>query len=113
MTKDTYKTDLSVRSKALVERMQQINFGRIENLPILAGEPVPDERTKTIRKVKFGGQNIPRKESEMSDFKLKVEVVEFFDELERIGDGIIHSLEIKHGLPFAMDVQHIGRADEI
>jgi hypothetical protein len=63
--------------------------------------------------VKFGGQNGSRQEKGLADFKLKAELIEFFDELERIGDGIIHSLEIKHGLPFAMDIQHFDRAGNI
>ena len=99
------KSDLSREGQTLVERMQRINFGRIEHLPIRGGQPVWADQSRVIRKVKLGGENSPRTESVYGDFELKRQVIDLFDQLERIGDGLIHSLEIKHGLPFAMDIE--------
>jgi len=99
------KSDLSREGQTLVEQMQRINFGRIEHLPIRGGQPVWADQSRVIRKVKLGGENSPRTESGYGEFELKRQVVDLFDQLERIGDGLIHSLEIKHGLPFAMDIE--------
>ena len=57
-----------------------------------------------IREVKFGGQNGPRDERSLDDFRLKAQIIELFDELDRLGDGVIDVLTIKHGLPFNMHV---------
>ena len=99
------KSYLSREGQTLVEQMQRINFGRIEHLPVRGGQPVWADQSRVIRKVKIGGENTPRVESDYGDFELKRQVIDLFDQLERIGDGLIHSLEIKHGLPFAMDIE--------
>ena len=99
------KSSLSSVQQALVEQMQRVNFGRIEHLPVRDGQPVWADQSRVIRKVKLGGENTPRAESGYGDFELKRQVVDMFDQLERIGDGLIRSLEIKHGLPFAMDIE--------
>ncbi len=105
------KSDLSFEGQALVEQMQQINFGRIEHLLVRNGQPVWTDNSRVIRKVKFGGQNAPRAESGYSDFELKQQVVDLFAQLERIGNGLIRSLEIKYGLPFAMDIEEFPGGD--
>ncbi|MFL5240596.1 MAG: hypothetical protein ACJ8FY_00685 [Gemmataceae bacterium] len=96
------KHDLSARRACLLELMQSINFGRIEGLAVLDGEPVLDPPPRVIREVKFGGDNGPRPEIDAGNFLLKTQVVELFQHLDRLNDGNIESLEIKHGLPFRM-----------
>ena len=105
------KSSLSSVQQTLVEQMQRINFGRIEHLPVRGGQPVWADQSRVIRKVKLGGENSPRVESDYDDFELKRQVVDLFDQLERIGDGLIRSLEIKHGLPFAMDIEEFPGGD--
>jgi hypothetical protein len=96
------KHDLSARRAGLLELMQSINFGRIEGLAVLDGEPVLDPPPRVIREVKFGGENGPRPEAAAADFPLKSQLVELFAHFDEIGDGTIDVLEIKHGLPFRM-----------
>lgn len=95
------KGDLSPSRMRLVELMQEINFGRIEGLRIVDGEPAAPP-TRVVREVKFGGENGPRPERDASDFALKAQVVELFRSLDAIGDGTVDLLEVKHGLPFRM-----------
>jgi hypothetical protein len=106
-----FKSDLSREGQALVEQMQRINFGRIEHLPVRGGQPVWSAQSRVIRKIKFGGENAPRTESGHGNFELKRQVIDLFDQLEIIGEGYILSVEIKHGLPFAMDVEKSLRGD--
>lgn len=96
------KQDLSARRVALLELMQSINFGRIHGLSVLGGEPILDPPPRVVREVKFGGDNGPRPERDAANFYLKTQVVELFQYFDRLGDGTIEALEIKHGLPFRM-----------
>jgi len=95
--------------RQLVRLMQQLNFGHIDGLVVRDGEPVLDPPPEIVREVKFGSENGPRPEASIEDFLLKSRVVEFFDQLSRLGDGAIESLEVKHGLPFRMTVRETIR----
>jgi hypothetical protein len=84
--------------------MQGLNFGTIEHLEIAGGEPVLDPPPKVTREVKFGAENGARPESSLDDFALKNQVLELFDAITEIGDGVIERIEVRHGLPFRMTV---------
>jgi hypothetical protein len=97
------KSSLSTARKRLLETMQKTNFGRIEGLTIAAGEPVFTPPPRIIKDVKLGAaDNQARPELEASDFALKREHVELFENLSRIGNGTVESIEIKSGLPFRL-----------
>ena len=96
------KSDLTPARRRLIELAQRVNFGRIENLRVREGEPVFDPPPRVIREVKFGGENRPRPEAAKSDFALKTEMVNLFEHLKEVGNGMITRLEIQHGLPFRM-----------
>jgi hypothetical protein len=90
--------------------MQGINFGRIEGLRVADGDPVFEPMPRVVRQVKFCAEHQPRPEKEIDDFRLKNQVVEMFDVLTRLGDGTVECLEIKHGLPFLMNVEETVKA---
>ena len=75
-----------------------------------SGEPVFDPPPRIVREVKFGGENGPRPELRAGDFALKTQVVELFEHLDRLGDGTLERLEVKHGLPFRMTVEEAANA---
>jgi len=102
MNRHLTKSDLPRHRQWLVEEMQRVNFGRIEGLSIQAGQPVPNSQEKTVREIKIGGQNGPRPETSVEDFQLKQEVLELFDRCDRLQNGVLDVLEIKHGLPFRL-----------
>jgi hypothetical protein len=93
---------LSEPRRRLVRLMQQLLFGRIEDLRIRRGEPLFDPPPTTIREHKFGGENGPHAKVRADDFLLKDQVVDLFRQLDALGDGLIAVLEVKHGLPFRM-----------
>jgi len=100
------KSSLSPDRQRLVELMQNINFGRIENLVVRDGEPVlNDPAPRVILEVKFAGENGARPEAAMSDFTLKAQVVALLAHFDRIRNARIETLAIKHGLPFGMHVE--------
>lgn len=102
MDMHTRKSTLPHSQQQLVELMQRINFGRIAGLTIVGGQPVLEPPPQITREIKLGGENGPRPESHAEDFSLKSQVIEMVGQLERIRDGHIESVEIKHGLPFRM-----------
>jgi hypothetical protein len=99
------KAMISVPRRQLLEMMQRLNFGRIENLRLRAGEPAFEPAPRVIQDIKIGGENGPRKETARDDFELKSQVLELFEHLTEIGNGSIALLEIKHGLPFRLVIE--------
>ena len=98
------KGALSLDRRRLIELIQEISFGRIEQLIVRGGEPVLEPPPRIVHTVKFGGQNGPREERTLDDFTLKRHIVELFDEFDHLCDGVINVLTVKHGLPFNMEV---------
>ena len=101
------KSGLSLSRRQLVELMQDINFGRVEDLRVFDADPAFDPMPVVVREFKFGADNGSRPELHTDDFVLKSQVVEMFDHLDRIRDCRIESLEIKHGLPFRMLIREV------
>ncbi len=100
------KSTLTPQRRALLEVLQQLNFGRLEDLHIRSGEPVMDTPPRIIREVKFGAENGPRSDQHKADFLLKSQLVELFSFFDEFRDGCISVLEVKHGLPFRLVVAH-------
>lgn len=100
------KSSLSTANKWLLATLQKTNYGRIERLTVRKGEPVFDPPPRVVKDVKLGTtDNGPRPELEAGDFALKREHVELFENLSRIGDGFVESIEIKAGLPFRLVIE--------
>ena len=103
------KSSLSTPQQRLLETLQKTNYGRIEGLCVSEGEPVFSPPPRVVKDVKLGADSGARHELESSDFVLKREHVELFEQLRRFGNGTIECLVIKGGLPFLLTLeQHIG-----
>ena len=105
MNELTTKSSLSDSPRRLVELMQRLNFGRIEDLIVRNGEPVFDPAPKVIRKVKIGGENGPRPELICEDFLLKKQTIELLEAISNLGEGTVLIIDVKHGLPFAVEIE--------
>jgi len=101
------KSGLSPSRRRLLTLLQRLNFGRIEGLAVRGGEPVFDPQPRVVREVKFLCENGPRPETAMADFALKAQVQDLFAHLEAVGEGVVESIEVKHGLPFKMTVEGV------
>jgi hypothetical protein len=100
------KSCLSAAQQRLLEIMQTLNFGRIEDLEVRGGEPVFSPAPRLIKDIRLGGVNSPRPETDAGEFCLKHRVIEIFDHLRQLGDGTIQTIEVKHGLPTRLLVEH-------
>lgn len=101
------KSSLSPSQQKLLTEMQRINYGRIEGLVVRSGQPVMNPPPRTVREIKFGGENGPRPEVTKTDFALKAQVRDLLAQLEALGDGVIPCLEIQRGLPFRMTIEEV------
>ena len=100
----------SERTKQLIRLMQDLNFGRIMDLPVRNGEPVFDQPVQVVRTVKIAASNGPRPEVQCGDFDLKVEVQSLLHWIARIKTGCIQCIEVKHGLPFVIEIKETFQA---
>lgn len=104
------RSHLSEPQQRLIERCQSVNFGRIM-FRIRGGEPDPGEPWRTRRTVKItGGDNGPRPEATSPDFELRKEHVTLLSELAHLGDGAHVTIEVKHGLPFVIEIEQDHQA---
>ena len=72
--------------------MQALAFGRIEGLRIQRREPVFSPTPTVVREIKLASDDrSPVRPS--NDFLLKEQVVDLFQEFDRLGDGTVLVLE--------------------
>jgi hypothetical protein len=92
--------------------MQRLGFGRFERLKIVNGEPVLAPWPLTVRGIRFGWDTADKVRTETKEFALKQQVAELLAYIRSAGTGEIRTLEFRHGLPFAMEVNaESGDAD--
>ncbi len=99
------KSTLTPAQAQLVELMQKIDFGAIEGLVVRDGLPVLKPRPRIVRDVKVGAGSGSRSVAGLTDFALKSSVQDLMTTLALLGNGSVRRLEIKHGLPFRMQVE--------
>jgi hypothetical protein len=97
--------DLIASERTLVMAMQRLGFGRLEHLHIRTGKLILDPWPKTTRAIKFGSSGWESPQPTVDDFELKRQVLELIDCIRCTDSGEIRCLEVKHGLPFSMEVE--------
>lgn len=102
-----WKSALPPARRWLVERMQRLNFGRI-TLIVAGSEPVIDPLPRVYCRRRLRGPNRARQEDGLEDFILKGQVLNLFEELDRIGNGIV-TIEVRDGLPSEVMTDETGR----
>jgi hypothetical protein len=95
---------LSTQQHSLVDLMREHQFGRVESMSVRAGQPILDRDVKVVRFVRLGGESRATSVPSGNEFELKRPVRNLFDELARLGNGKVVSLEFRHGLPFLIEI---------
>ncbi len=96
--------DLLPSELQFVLAMQKLGFGHFEAVQIRAGELVVDPWPRMVQAVRFGsGEGEFGEQPE--DFQLKKQAAQLFERVRMIGQGEIRQLEVRHGLPFAMQLE--------
>jgi hypothetical protein len=99
--------DLLPSETAFVTAMQALGFGRFEYLQIRGGELVLNPWPSAVRDVKFASQPNTGKPTEPNS-DLRPQVAEFFAYVRDVDAGEIRELEVRHGLPFSMEIELEG-----
>lgn len=79
--------------------MQQLHFGKIEGLVIMAREPCFTPAPTVTQEIKLGAEAVERPACGRDDFPLKRHLVELFDQFDHLPDGAVVAIEVRHGLP--------------
>ena len=95
----TRKADLSPPRQRLVELMQEINFGRVEDLVKRKDEPQWSPPPRVFRDVIIGKPPCPHPEWQRADFALKDHVTDFFEHFDRASEGARFTIFVRDGLP--------------
>lgn len=104
------KKRLPEPQRRIIEQCQAINFGWI-TFRVKDGQPDLDHPWPTRQTVKLaGGQNGPRPESGSADFELRKEQVALLTHLSQLSDGARVTVEVKHGLPFLIEIEQDSQA---
>jgi hypothetical protein len=104
MTSPASITGLLASERSFVSAMQRLRFGRFELVQIRNGELVHDPCPTVVQTIKFGAGDASRALPE--EFELKHQVIELFDYVREVRAGVIRCLEVRHGLPFSMEIEH-------
>jgi hypothetical protein len=95
--------DLSPSERSFVILLQQLGFGHLESLRIRGGAVVLDPWPTVVKVLKFGATDSQPRVS--ADFELKKSMSDLFEYIRGVDDGEIRCLEVRHGLPFSMEVE--------
>ena len=68
---DVTKAALAPARRRLVELMQEVNYGRIEQLEVREREPVLEPPPRVVRQIVFGKDNAPHTARKQDGFALK------------------------------------------
>jgi hypothetical protein len=93
---------LSPEQRSLVDLMHVHQFGRIENMRVLAGQPILDHDVRVVSVARLGGENATNQVAS-EEYELKRPVRDLFDRLARLDNGTVILLEFRHGLPFRLE----------
>lgn len=97
--------DLSPSERSFVTVLQQLRFGHLESIKIRRGALVLDPWPTVVQLLKFGAVE-SEPSNRCAEFELKKSMAEFFEYIRGVDDGEIRCLEVLHGLPFSMEIEH-------
>ena len=106
-SKPCFTGDLSPSEQRFLAAMREVRFGRFEYVQIREGDIILDPWPIAVRDVKFGAEAASERVVH-PEYQLKRQVAEFFEYPRDVDAGEIRTLEIRHGLPFSMEVELAG-----
>ncbi len=103
----TSKTNMTYSSLAPEDRnilslMKTIDYGRLEHLVIQDGHIARTKESRIVQSIRFDAKNATRKSDD--DFLLTEKQTKFLDDVRRLGNAIINTIQIQAGLPVSMEI---------
>lgn len=113
MIKSAFSTKkaLSPARRQLLELIQRYRFCEIKNLEIRGGEPVLDPVPLVTEEIKIGAEYDPRPAMSKDDFLLQAQIIELLEHIDRVGDGRVAVIEVRHRLPFRVVIERPASGD--
>ena len=96
--------------RRLVKLMLDLNFGQIEILRVVDGEPCFDPPPRIVREFVFGKDDACHPCIGKKDFVLKKQVMDLLEQIGKVKNGKIRSLSVQDGLPVRMKLEKMFRA---
>src|SRR5262249_22086525 len=96
---------LSPARRRLLEIIRGLQFGRVEDLHVQAGEPVFNPAPRFVRSQKFGVAREALGEQKLGTPRLKEQMTDLLALLDQVGTGVIRSIIVTDGLPLVAEVQ--------
>ena len=91
---------VSDAGRHLIALIRRVQFGTVYALPVAGGQPVLDPIPRVVQETKFGSEFKQARPRPIEP--LHNEDHQLLAALAAIGDGVIESIEVRHGLPFHM-----------
>jgi hypothetical protein len=103
----TSKTNMTYSSLAPEDRnilslMKTIDYGRLEHLVIQDGHIARTKESRIVQSIRFDAKNATRKSDD--DFLLTEKQTKFLDDVRRLGNAIINTIQIQAGLPVSIEI---------
>ncbi len=103
--------DLLPSERELLKAANFLRFGRIEQIPVRGGKLFLEENAKFIKVLKLGTASSQCEPPE--DFTLRASVVQLFAQLRNVNPGMVRVLEVRHGLPFSVELEETVQAEAV
>ena len=107
MSRPRSTQDLLPSETAFLATMEELGFGRFEQLQIRGGELVLNPWPVTVLDIKFAAK-AAADSAAPGNAKLRPQVAEFFEYVRDVATGEIRELQVRHGLPFSMEIAMAG-----
>jgi hypothetical protein len=95
--------NLSPANQVLLNIIVNVQFGRIEQLHIRAGQAILEPPPCIIRSIKLA-ERPHRTENPEQDFVLKQAFVDLFRYIGELDAGVVERIEIRHGQPLLVEI---------
>ncbi len=99
---DAGTTPASPDRRRLLGLIHRLHYGRVENLPVVAGEPRLDHPgVRAVEEIKFAATEAAPPASPLpAGYAERPQVAALLELLDARPDCVILALEVKHGSPF-------------
>jgi hypothetical protein len=103
------KSSLNPSQRQTVEIIEALGFGVIERLMIRGGLPCYEPEPRIVQAIKLDSEPERQPDDGNADLTLKKEFESLFDQLSRLGDGIV-DIEVRHSAPFRLVLERRYKA---
>ena len=95
------KSSLSPIQRRTMDIIEGLGFGRIEQLSIRDGAPFYEPAPWIVQEIHLRSDHDRTADRSGTDHTIKKEFQSLFEQLSRLGDGIV-DIDVRHGAPFRL-----------